>query len=90
MLCFILYYVVSFDLQIAYRKVRNLPIGVNKLVGKVPINLLHHAKFIMSHKVSPCVISLIINAPSKIDLTSVFVVALLFYFCCLIVSAHYC
>ena len=30
---------VSFCLQIAYRKVRNLQIGVNKLVGYVSINL---------------------------------------------------
>ena len=44
--------VVLFSLQIASRKVRNLWIGVNKLVGKVLINLLHHTKFIMSHKVS--------------------------------------
>ena len=42
---------VSFHLQIAYRKVRNFQIVVNKLVGKVWINLLHHAKFIMSRKV---------------------------------------
>ena len=27
--------------------------GVNKLVGKVSTNLLHHAKFITSCKVSP-------------------------------------
>ena len=32
---------VSFCLQIACRKVRNLRIGVNKLLGKVLINLLH-------------------------------------------------
>ena len=31
-------------LQTAYRKVRNLQIGVNKLVGKVSINLLNHTK----------------------------------------------
>ena len=43
---------VSFCLQITYRKVRNLRIGVNKLVGKVLINLLCHAKFITSRKVS--------------------------------------
>ena len=35
---------VSFRLQITYRKVRNLQIDVNKLVGKVLINLLRHAK----------------------------------------------
>ena len=49
---FMLYKLVSFCLQITYRKVRNLQIGVNKLVGKVSINLLHHTKFIMSCKVS--------------------------------------
>ena len=41
---------LTFHLQITYRKVRNLQIGVNKLVGKVSINLLHYAKFIKSHK----------------------------------------
>ena len=39
---------VGFHLQIAYRKVRNMQIGVDKLVGKVLINLLHYAKFNMS------------------------------------------
>ena len=39
---------VSFHIQIAYRKVRDLQIGFNKLVGNVLINLLHHSKFIMS------------------------------------------
>ena len=34
----------SFHLQITYRKVRNLQIGVKKLVGKVLINILHHRK----------------------------------------------
>ena len=38
---------VSFHLHITYRKVRNLRIGVNKLVGKVLINLLCRAKFII-------------------------------------------
>ena len=46
---------VSFRLQIANRKVRNSQIGINKLVGQVSINLLHHAKFIMS---ASCVISI--------------------------------
>ena len=49
---FILYYVVSFCLQNAYRKVKNLQICVNKLIRKVSLNLLCHPKFIMSHKVS--------------------------------------
>ena len=34
---------VSFCLQITHRKVRNFSKGVNKLVGKVWINLLSHA-----------------------------------------------
>ena len=44
---------------------RNLQIGVNKLVGKVLINLLHHAKFISQpnlSKLATCVIRIIINA----------------------------
>ena len=44
---------VSFRLQIAYRKVRNLRIGVNKLAGKMSINLLRHAKFITSRSQPP-------------------------------------
>ena len=43
---------VSFRLHIAYRKVRNLQIGVNKLVGKVSIDSLCHARLITSCKVS--------------------------------------
>ena len=35
---------LSFHLQIAYRKVRNLQICVDKLVGKASINLLSHTK----------------------------------------------
>ena len=50
---------VIFCLQIAGRKVRNLLIGVHKLVIKVSINLLHHTKFITSPKVSRCVITII-------------------------------
>ena len=77
---------LSFYLQIVYRKVRNLQIGVDKLVGKVSINLLCHAEFITSHKVSACVISILIKVPAvamptpivsckckQIDLTSNFV-----------------
>ena len=46
--CFILSFItLSFHLQITYRKVRNLRIGVDKLVGKLLINL-----FITSCKVS--------------------------------------
>ena len=33
----------SFHLQIAYRTMRNLQISVDKLVGKVLVNLLGHA-----------------------------------------------
>ena len=46
---------VNFHLQIAYRKVRNLQIGVDNLVGKVSINLLCHAKLTV------CIISIIIS-----------------------------
>ena len=35
---------VSFCLQIAYNKMRNLQIGLDKLVGKVLINLSRHTK----------------------------------------------
>ena len=52
---------LSFHLQITYRKVRNLQIGVDKLIGKVSINSLHHVKFIKS---AACVISIIINVPA--------------------------
>ena len=48
---------VSFHLQITYRKVRNLQIGVDKLVGKVAINLLHHTKS------ATYLFSIIIDAP---------------------------
>ena len=83
---FLLSLLVSFHLQIAYRKVRNLQISVNKLVQKVSIifyitqSLLHHENS------STCVISIIIDVPTvayamvsrscipkQIDLTSVFV-----------------
>ena len=40
----------SFHLQIAYGKVRNLQIGVNKPVGKVSINLLHQASLVKLSK----------------------------------------
>ena len=54
--CFLL---VSFRLQITYRKVRKLQFSVDKLVGKVSINLLHHAKL------AACIISIIIiNVPT--------------------------
>ena len=54
---FILPLLVSFRLQIAYGKVKNFQIGVNKLVGNlkvsinycIPRSLLRHAKFITSH-----------------------------------------
>ena len=49
-----------------YRKVRNLQIGVNKLVGKVSINLLRHAKSAV------CIISIIINA-SVIKLSMLYI-----------------
>ena len=60
----------------------NFQIGVNKLVGKVLINLLCHAKFITSRKVShlcnqhnyhvPAIE--VASTPKQIDLASVFVV----------------
>ena len=49
---------VNFCLQITYRKVRNLQIGVDKLVGKVSINLLRLAKS------TACVIIIIIDVPA--------------------------
>ena len=48
----------TFRLQIAYRKVRNLLIGVKNYVGKVLIDLLRHAKQVA------CTISIIIDAPA--------------------------
>ena len=54
--CFLL---LSFHLQITYRQMRNLQIGVDKLIEKVSINLLHHAKS------AACIISIIIiNVPA--------------------------
>ena len=44
--------------QITYRKVRNLQIDFDNLVGKASINLLHHTKSVA------CVISIIINTPA--------------------------
>ena len=49
---------LSLHLHVACRKVRNLQIDVDKLVGKVSINLLHHAKSFT------CVISIIIVVPT--------------------------
>ena len=46
----------SFHLHITYRKVKNLHISVDKLVGKVLLNLLHHTKS------AGCVINMIIDA----------------------------
>ena len=48
----------------AYRKVRNSRIGVDKLVGKASINLLRHTKFISHAKSAACVIRIIINGQS--------------------------
>ena len=41
---FFYHLLLSFCLQFTYRKVRNLRIGVDKLVGKVSINLFRHVK----------------------------------------------
>ena len=43
---------ISFRLQIVYKNVKNLRIGGYKVVGKVLINLSHHAKFFTSRKIS--------------------------------------
>ena len=65
--CFPYPLLLSFHLQIAYRKVRNLQIGVDKLVGKVLINLLHHEKsvvlsmFTSKALEAACIISIIID-----------------------------
>ena len=68
--------------------------GVNKLLGKVSINLLCHVKFIMPHKVSclcnQCnnlllmhlLVKLSSCTPKQIDLTSV----LLLYSCLIGIS----
>ena len=45
-------------LQIAYRKVRNLLIGVKNYVGKVLMDLLRNAK------PAACIISIITDAPT--------------------------
>ena len=49
---------VSFRLQIAYRKVGNLQISDNKLVEKVSINLLYLVKSVI------CIIRIIIDVPA--------------------------
>ena len=81
---------VSFHIQITYRKVRNLQIGVNKLVGKVPIKLLRLSKSAI------CIISIIFDAPAiaytvvivhvvhlnkYVDLTSIFVTIAVIIWC---------
>ena len=54
--CFLLSFITfSFCLQITYTKVRNLQIGIDNLVLKVSINLLHHKKS------ATCIITIIIN-----------------------------
>ena len=62
---------VSFHFRIAYRKVRNLQISINKLVGMASINLLHTLSLLHHTKLAACVISIIVD--EQIDLTSVFV-----------------
>ena len=52
------YLLLTFHLQIIYRKVRNLQNDVDKLVGKVVLKLLHHAKS------AACIISIIIDVPA--------------------------
>ena len=72
---------------------RNLQIRVNKLVGKVSINLLCQAKFIAS---AACVISIIISiiidapavscTPKQIDLQALFVTTAVLLYQCVIVN----
>ena len=50
----VLPFTYSLCLQIAYKKVRNLQIGVDKLVGKVSVSLLCHTKFISQAKSAAC------------------------------------
>ena len=50
---------VSFCLQITYRKVRNLQIDIDKLVGRLLIKLILHLA-----KLAACIISIIIDAPA--------------------------
>ena len=57
-LCFLHPLLVSLPLQIAYRVVRNLLIGIHKLVEKGSINLLYHITS------ATFVISIIINVPA--------------------------
>ena len=44
LVCLLYPFLVSFCLQIAHRKVGNLQIVLDKLVGKVMTNLIHHTK----------------------------------------------
>ena len=46
----------SFHLQIAYRKVRDLLIGIDKLVEKVLINLLAHSNIISIIRDAPAIV----------------------------------
>ena len=68
---FILHYLV-FIFKSLSRKVKNLQIGVEKLIGKVLINSICHTK------PATCVIGIIINAPD-VALLSTVVYALNFY-----------
>ena len=84
--CFLL---SNFHFQIAYRNMRNLQIGVNKLVVNVSINFLHHVEFIMSWKVSNCVISIIIDVLS-VKLSKLYTKRNWFNKCFLLLQLPYC
>ena len=58
----------SFCFQIAYKKVINLHISVNRLVGKVLINLLHHALSLLVTQSQ----QLVIDAIAKVQLSKLY------------------
>ena len=60
--CFLHPLLLSFHLEIAHRKVRNLRIGVNKLVKKASIKINY-----VKSQLLACLISIIIDAPAVAD-----------------------
>ena len=90
---------LSFHLQIAHRKVRNLQIDVDKLVGKVLLHLLHHCLFNQHNYQCTCYcfchnqqLSCQSCSGKQIDLTSVFVttVGLLAYYISMLLLTSTC
>ena len=86
---------VSFHLQVNYRKVRNLQIGVNKLVEKVSINFYYvtqsHAKSVSLHNqhnyLCTCwSLLMLLCTPKQIDLTSIFATTATLLCQCVIVN----